>query len=146
MMPLLTGIHNIERSTFLQEALFHSLFSKSPPLFRTTLESRSAQTAQSCKTRLCSGNSMSRRKLPSKVCILARREMHPSPACRAQEQESEHQCRHCERRERAHHGRPEDYRRSDGHSEPQLVLLVAAVHVSRASASAATRLVDGVKP
>ena len=49
MMPLLTGIHNIERSTFLQEALFHSLFSKSPPLFRTTLESRSAQTAQSCK-------------------------------------------------------------------------------------------------
>ena len=44
--------------------------------------------------------------------------------------------------------RPEDYRerRSDGYSEPQLVLLVAAAHVSRASASAATRVVEAVKP
>ena len=44
--------------------------------------------------------------------------------------------------------RPEDYRerRSDGYSEPQLVLLVAAAHISRASASAATRVVEAVKP
>ena len=44
--------------------------------------------------------------------------------------------------------RPEDYRerRSDGYSDPQLVLLVAAAHISRASASAATRVVEAVKP
>jgi hypothetical protein len=44
--------------------------------------------------------------------------------------------------------RPSGYveRRTDGYSEPRLVLLVAAAHVSRASASAARRVVEAVRP
>lgn len=37
-------------------------------------------------------------------------------------------------------------RRTDGYEEPELVLLVAAAHVSRASASAARRVVEAVRP
>ena len=37
-------------------------------------------------------------------------------------------------------------RRTDGYAEPELVLLVAAAHISRASASAATRVVEAVEP